>query len=781
MRQGLLFPGLVIAVVAGGVGSLVSVLTVSRELLFRDPPYPHPERLVRIEEKGADGKPAEVSLEDFLDFREGTESFAHMAAFRLRSFGLRSKDSASKTRVIQVGLVTSDFFATLGVEPIEGRSFTFDEELEQAPIIVVTKALGESPGGTMLLNEEARTVIGVLPENFRYPNVAGGPVPDAYVPLSHRDYGGKRTVRSLTAIGRLRATVAIEKAEAGLEAVARRLASVHPDSNAGYGASITPLKEALADRNVVPVTLLASAALAVFGIVLTNLASLFLARLVSRRRELAVRVSLGARPWHLFRLVFTETILLTLPGAVLGLWLGALLLDALPPFVSLFGGFVSAELDLGSESFLGAGFLAFGVASFVAALVPFSNPAPMQSTMSRAPSLLRIRRALVAIQVALAVLLLSTSGLLGRSFSRLLSVDPGFQTKEVYSFGIGLPEVVYDSDEKMLSFHRRLVDRILSIPGIESDGVGLGRLLSQGNPLGISFLREGETAPPRDWHRVSARIASPGYFETLGVSVVRGRGLVWDDDREHPRVVLVNQAFEETFFGTSGALGKRLSLSWQPDGSPFEIVGVVSNTRQIGLSEPATPEIVLSLAQFPPEGAQYVFRTSRADSALGDSIRAAVDALDGRLQTVTVRSLDPWVRESLQDRRLSLVLASTLGFAATVLAALGVYGILAYWVSSRCAEIALRMALGASASRIRASVVGEGMKLTLLGAALGSVGFAFLMRFLRSLLFEVTASDGAVWIATLAAIAVVAAVACAGPSKRAAAMAPAEVLRRDRV
>lgn len=779
MRRGLVFQELVVAVVAIGVASLVSVITASRELLFRDPPYPHPERLLMIEETAPDGKPAEVALQNFLDFQEQTQSFANMAAFRLRSFGLRTKDPSSKTRVIQVGLVTSDFFATLGIALAQGRSFTFEEELAESPVIVLTKAFGESPGGTVLLNEEARTVIGVLPEGFQFPNISGGPNPDAYVPLSHRDYGFKRAVRSLTAIGRLRETVAVEEAEAELDAIARRIASIHPDTNAGYGASLVPLKVALAGRYVVPVALLASSALALFGIVLTNLASLFLARLVARGREMAVRTLLGAVPWDLFRLVFTETLVLTLMGATCGLWLGALLLDSLPPLISLFGGFVPVELDLGPEAFLGAGFLAVAIAGFVGALVPWANPAAIQRTMASTPSLQRFRGALVVIQVGLAVLLLSTSGLLGRSFSRLISVNPGYETEGVYSFGIGLPEVVYNSEAKMLSFHRRLSNRILSIPGIESAGVGFGRILSRGNPLAVSFLPEGETALSRDWPRVLARLASPGYFETLGIPLVRGRGFTWEDDREHPRVVLVNRAFEEAFYDERGALGKRILLSWQTDGSKFEIVGVVSNTRQVALSAPAVPEIVLSLAQFPPEGAQYVFRTFRRDPGVEGSVRAAVDGLDGRLQTVNVASLARWVRESVEDERLSLVLASALGGAATVLAGLGIYGILAYWVSSRSAEIALRIALGASESRIRASVAREGLKLAFLGAALGFIAFALTAQLLRSRLFEVTPSDASVLVMTVAAIAAVALVACLGPSRRAAATAPMEALRQE--
>ncbi|HEY7699170.1 MAG TPA: FtsX-like permease family protein, partial [Vicinamibacteria bacterium] len=537
--------------------------------------------------------------------------------------------------------------------------------------------------------------------------------------------------------------------------------------------------KALARRNVAPVVLLSAAGLALFGIVLTNLGSLFLAGLVARRREMAVRASLGARPRDLFRLVFFETLGLTVIGAALGLGVGAFFLESLPPFISLLGGFVPTKLSLGFEAFLGAGLVALAVSSFVAVLAHWTNPPSIQRTIARAPSLQRFRRALVAIQVALAVLLLQTTGLLGQSFSRLLSANPGFETNDVYSFGIGLPEVVYDSDAKMLSFHRRLMDRILSIPGIESGGVGLGRLLSRGNPLGISFLPEGEMAPARDWPKVSARIASPGYFETLGVALVRGRSLEWSDDRDHPPVVLVNRAFEDAFYREGGALGKRLSLSWRTDGSPFEIVGVVSNTRQVAMSEPAIPEIVLSLAQFPPEGAQYVFRTSRTDSALGDSVRAAVDGLDGRLQTVTVGSLASWVQESVQDERLSFVLATSLGLAATLLAALGVYGIVAYWVSSRDAEIALRMALGASGWRIRASVAREGMKLTFAGCALGFIAFAFAARLLRSLLFDVEPSNPAVWVVTVAATAVVTLLACVGPSVRAASMAPSEALRRD--
>ena len=779
MRRGLVFQGLVVAVVAIGVASLVSVLTASRELLFRDPPYPHPDRLLRIEETAPDGKPAEVALQNFLDFQEQTGSFAHMAAFRLRSFGLRTKDPSSKTRVIHVGLVTSDFFATLGTDLGEGRNFTLEEELAEAPVIVLAKAFGESPGGTVLLNEQARTVVGVLPVDFQFPNVSGGPIPEAFVPLSRRDYGGKRSLRSLIALGRLREAFTFQEAEAELDAVARRIASVHPDTNGGYGASLVPLKNALAGRNVAPVALLASSVLALLGIVLTNLASLFLARLVSRGPEMAVRASLGARPRDLFVLVFTESLLLTLVGAAFGLWVGALLLDSLPLLIGLLGGFVPAELDLGPEAFLGASLLAVAIAGFAAALVPWATPADIQKTTIRAPSLQRFRRALVVIQVALAVSLLSTSGLLGRSFSRLVAVDPGFETEGVYSFGIGLPEAVYDSESKMLSFHRLLVNRILSIPEVDSAGVGLGRILSRGNALAISFLPEGQSAPLREWPRASARLASPGYFETLGIPLVRGRGFTWEDDREHPPVVLVNRAFEEAFHDRSGALGRRIVLSWQPDGSPFEIVGVVSDTRQVALSEPAVPEMVLSLAQFPPEGAQYVFRTARQDSGIEGSVRAAVDGLDGRLQTVTVTSVVSWVGESVEDERLSLVLASALGGAASALAGLGIYGILAYWVSSRSAEIALRMALGASAWRIRASVAREGLALVFFGMALGSVAFAFGARLLRSLLFEVAASDASVGVMAAFAVAAVAAVACVGPSGRATATAPMEALRRD--
>ncbi len=619
----------------------------------------------------------------------------------------------------------------------------------------------------------------MVPEGFQFPSATGGPIPDAFVPLSHRDYGGKRAVRSLTAIGRLRESIAIERAEAELDAVARRIASVHPDTNAGYGASLVPLKEALAGRNVLPVALLASSAMALFGIALTNLASLFLARLVSRGREMAVRTSLGARPRDLFALVFTETLLLTLAGAAFGLWLGGLLLDSLPPLISLLGGFVPVELDLGPEAFLGAGLLAAAIAGFAGTLLPWANPGFVPRTMASTPSLQRFRRALVVIQVGLAVLLLATSGLLGRSFSRLLSVDPGLETEGAYSFGIGLPEIVYDSDAKKLSFHRRLSSRILAIPGIDSAGAGLGRVLSRGNPLGISFLPEGRTAPIGEWPRASARLASPGFFESLGIPLVRGRGFTWEDDPEHPRVVLVNRAFEQAFYADREALGERIVLSWESDGEPFEIVGVVSDTRQIALSEPAMPEIVLPLPRFPPEGAVYVFRTSRQDPGLADSVRAAVDDLDGRLEAVNVRPLDLWVSDSVADERLSLVLASALGGAATILAGLGIYGILACWVSSRSAEIALRMALGASEWSIRAFVAREGLKLACLGTGLGFIAFAFGARLLRSLVFEVDTSEGSVWILTAAAAVAVAGVACFGPARRAAATTPMEALRRE--
>ncbi len=779
-----------------GIGASATLFTAARDLLWSVPPYPEPHRLVMLQETGPDGKAAGISLEDFLDVRDVATRLGRSAAFRLRSFGLTPADSTSKPAVIQVGLVTSDFFSTLEVDLARGRSFTEAEEESEAPVIVLSHEVARPLGSTVLLNDAARTVVGVLPEGFRFPIAPGllpgmgtGSAPQAYIPLSHRDYGGKREVRTLGAVARLSANASLDEAREELDAIAKRIAASHPETNEGFGATVVPLEDVLESPNRGPLAALGGGTLALVALVSFNLGGLFLAQLIGRGREVGVRICLGARPRDLYGVVFTEMLLATGAGAALGLLAARFALRALPPLLELLGGFAPRTLALGPGAIAVAALVALAIPFTLASLVLYfcfrgfggfrGNLESLLRTGSLAGrSFVRARRVVVVAQVALAVLLLQSAGLLGRSLLRLSAVDPGFESDGAYAFGLGLPEARYDSDEKMLRFHRNLEESLASIRGVMAAGAAAGYQLSSGIRLRMSFRLEGSSLRRIDWPSVSARLVSPGYLDSLGAPLLLGRNLTWEDGRTRPAVALVNRAFESVYLAGSDALGKRIELSWQP-GVPYEIVGVAGDIRQLDLRRPAEPEILLPFARFPPDGAVYVFRTSRRDPALGESVRAAVDRLDGRLENIRIRPLSDWVEESLVRERASTGLASFLSSMALALAALGVYGVLAFSVVERRREIALRVALGADRTDIRSMVVAESTKMALLGLVLGLVGYAFVSPLLRNLVFDLGPDDVPTLLATILALAAVSAAASWAPAAKAVRTNLMDVLRED--
>jgi putative ABC transport system permease protein len=773
-----------------GIGSSAAVLAAARALLWSDVPYPAPGRLAMLEETGSNGTTTGISLQDFLDLRAGAPSVERAAAYRLRSFGWSPADSSARPAVIEVGLVTSDFFATLGIEPARGRSFTGEEELAEAGVIVLSHELARPLGATVLLNDEPRTVVGILPEGFRFPIARGylpgagaGIAPQAYIPISHRDYGGKRAVRSLAAIVRVNGSATLERARAELGAVASRLASSYPETNRGVGASVVPIRVALRSPNRRPLAFLGSGVLALVALVAFNLGGLLLAGLVGRGREVAIRLSLGARPRDVFAPVFAETLLATSAGAALGLVAARLALRSIPSLIELLGGFTSTRIVLGPEAPVVAFGMALATASAIAALVVRlgigSNlESVLRSGSLTGRSLLETRRAVVVAQVALAVLLVQCAGLLGRSLVRLASVDPGFETGGALAFGIGLPEARYDSDEKMVRFHRGLETMLGSIPGVEAAGASAGAQLSRGIPLRIGFRFEGSPLEKLDWPRVSARLASPGYLGSLGLALIRGRDLTWSDGGDRPPVALVNRAFERAFLRDGNAIGKRIEIAWQK-GALYEIVGVIGDVRQVDLRTEAEPEIVLSFARFPPEGAVYVVRTARRDPGLVDELRAAVDRIDGRLEEIRVRPLSSWVEESTARERLAAGLALVVSSTALGLAALGVYGILALAIVNRRREIALRLALGASPGAVRSLVASEAVRLALLGIGLGGAAFALLAPVLGSLAFELGPADVPTIVTTFGALLVALVAAAWAPVSKAVRTSPMDALRVD--
>jgi predicted permease len=826
LRRSPAFTVTVLLTLALGVGANTAMFSATHTLLLAPLPYEEPERLVAIYETGADGSRRQVSLMDLRDWRAELDSVESLAGYRLRSFGLqRGEEADTQPAVIQVGMTTADIFRVLGTAPVLGRSFTEREEIDDAAVIVLSDQLwrtrlGADPGivgEIVLLNEAPKTVLGVLPPGFEFP--IRGRVPEAYIPISDIDYGGSRASRSLEVVARLAAGTTQDEARTELQGLAGRLAQAYPDTNAQIGANLNGLHETLRGANRSPLLLLAAAALVLLLITCTNVANLFLERFLLRSKEASIRIALGASGGQLLGHYLAEGFVVSLLGTGLGLLVARGCLSALPAILPIVGGISpigGQRLDLLQ---LDANALAFAlVATVVTGLLFAITPATLARRLDAARGLggaagsrtkTRIRGGLVVAQVGFSVVLTLSAVLLLRSFLMLLGTDPGFDTAGVLRFGIGLPEQRYDSEQKMIDFHQRLVPALGDLPGVEA--VGAIARLPLGGGFTAWFLPEDVELPREERPRTAINVASPGYFTAMGIPVIAGRTFTWQDSVDQPRVILVNRAFAETYLPAgaqdpteappgaetrspgdarvtagsqlpgTGILGTRLGLSWWSELNPrdtlWEIVGVVGNTRQLSLEEAPRPEIYLSMSQFPLEGGSYTILTTGANPTLIEAIPAVVENIDSQLERVGVSPLEARVKNSLGDRRLSLLLVGVFAAVALALTMIGLYGIVAFSVADRSREIGIRRALGAQVGDIFRLVTASGLRLALVGLVFGFVGFLLVSRWLEAQLYGVAVVDPMSVIAVAVALCGVAALASFVPALRAVRSSPSEVMR----
>jgi predicted permease len=775
-----------------GIGANTAMFSATYGLLLKPLPYPDPGRLVALFATQKD-QPGPVSLADLLNWRAQGRGFAGMAAYRPRSFGLST--GGGEVSVVQGGMVTADFFPVLGVRPVMGRSFTEVEEAGAAPVVVVghklwRERLGGAPnavGRRILLNDEPRTVVGVLPAGVELP--MSGKVPDLYVPISHKDYGASRKTRSLGAIGRLKPGVTLEAARAELGGISSRLARSYPDTNDKVGTAVETLDEALRGKNRRPLLLLTAAGLLLLAIACVNVANLLLARFFARIHRVAIRAALGAGFGGLARQFLAEGLVLSLLGALLGLSTAGAWLKMLPLALPVVGGSgLPAGLENDPLRLQGSALLfALGIAATTAllfALIPtfLSRRSDLQKILREGGAAVtphhRLSSSLVIGQVALSVMLLLASGLLLRSFFGLLATNPGFRSEQVLRFGIGLPEKRYGADLQMLAFHRELLDRLSRIPGIEAAGLA-ARLPVSGEGFSTAFLFDG--AAKETAREVALNVVSPGYFEALKIPRLTGRGFSRQDGPDAPRVVLVNRAFARAWSPDRSAAGRRVRLGWtselNPQGTVWEIAGVVGDVRQRALEEEGKPEIYLPASQYPLDGGSYVLRTARRDPALAAAVRAEVAAIDPRLERIEVRPFADAVRDSLADRRLALLLTGVFAGVALLLTAVGLYGVVAYSVAQRQREMALRLTLGAQVGQVARLVLEQGLRLTAAGLILGLASFYALGRLIESHLYGVTATDPLTAAGVAAILVLIALAACATPSLRASRTEPMRSIR----
>jgi putative ABC transport system permease protein len=794
------FTATALLTLALGIGANTAMFSATYNLLLRPLPYPEPDRLVALSGERTDKGPQPVSLADLADWQAASQAFAGLAAYRPRSFSLRDgrPGSGSRIDVIQVGMVTSDLLPVLGLRPRLGRSWSREEETAEAAVVLLGDRLwrqrfGGAPdlvGRRVLLNDVPRTVLGILPTGLALP--MQGKVPDAYIPLSGKDYGGDREKRSLEAIARLRPGVSIAAARSELAGIAGRLARAYPATNEGLSVGLSDLHAAQTGADRRPLLLLTGAGLLLLLLACTNVSSILVARFLAHLREVAIHAALGAGARHLARRFLAEGLVLASLGAGLGLATAGICRQLLPLALPLAGG---VRLPEGGLPGLDGTALAVALAlclltTLVFTLVPTllayrtDLHRILQGESPSGGSRYRRRGATVVLQVAFCTMLLLASGLLLRSFFALLATDPGFRSERVLRFGIGLPDQRYGTDARIFAFHHALLGRLAAVPGVEAAGL-VGRLPLTGEGFRTFFTLDGALEVPRDRRpSTGLNVASPNYFRTLRIPLLAGRGFAPQDGPAAPRVLLVNEAFEQAHFpggNALGALGQRLQLGWtsdtNPKGTRWEIVGIVGDVRERSVEAAARPEIYLSTEQYPIDGGSYVLRTRRTDAALGDALRASVRTLDGDLENLDLRPFADAVRDSLADRRLALLLSALFAGVALALTAVGIYGVVAWSVAQRRREMAVRLTLGAEVGQVVRLVLGQGLRWAGLGIVLGLAGFWSLSRLLASHLYGVGTGDPLTAAGVAALIALTTLLACAFPSLRAARAEPMSVIR----
>jgi putative ABC transport system permease protein len=775
-----------------GIGANTAIFSVVNAVLLKPLPFKEPDRLVWAQ--AANLKTGEqggmISPPDFIDYRDQNRVFEHFAAIADASFTLTGETSEPE-RVMGVR-VSSDFFETLGVKPVQGRGFLAEEEHDGSNKVVVLsyglwqRRFGSDPnlvGKTIELSGQSVTVVGIMPAGFQFPTET-----EVWSPIG---FGGKdtsvRRMHYLAAIGRLKPGVTIEQAQADITAVARHLEQQYPETNKDYGMGLQLLPEQIVGDMRRSLLVLLAAVGFVLLIACVNVANLMLARGAARSKEIAIRIALGASRARVVRQLLTESVLLALLGGVFGLLLAVWGVDLL---VSL----SPDDLPRVKEVAIDPRVLSFTLLlSFLTGIVFGLAPALSASSRGGVNETLkeggrkggagvghnRMRSLLVVAEVALSLVLLVGAGLLVKSFLRLSHVETGFNSTSVMTMRLALPQTKYAEDAQRAVFYQQLLERTKALPGVEAAGV-ISELPLSGQNNDTYFALEGQPlATAGSGENLSNfRTASPDYFRAMGIPLIKGRFFNEGDREGAPRVIIISETFARTFFPNEDPIGHRLTMDL---GEPWtgEIVGVVGNIRHFSLATEPFREMYTNIAQTPRGMVNLVVRTRSDPATLTASIKNVVQGLDKDLPIYNPKTMEQRVSESAAAPRFRTLLLALFAALALMLAAVGLYGVISYSVTQRTHEIGIRIALGAGRRDILKLIVGRGVVLTLIGVAIGLVGAFAMTRIMASLLFGVSATDPLTYTVVSLLLVAVALIACYVPARRATRVDPMVALRYE--
>lgn len=783
------FSAVAILTLALSIGATTAVFSLVREVLLRPPAFPEPQRLVVVRTAHVpELSDFNASPGDYLEWRDGVPSFEALAASAAQSFTLTG---SGEPRRLLGARATAELFTVFGLQPALGRAFgPADDRVDAEPVAVLSHAFwrqhfGGDPaalGQRLRLDGRDHTVIGVMPAEFRSAEPFALWVPMAFSADERSD--GYRGARFLDVLGRLRAGATIANAQAELDVVAARLARQYPGFNAGWTATVSGwIDYAVRDVRLVLWLLLAAVG-CVLAVACSNLASVTLARGLARERELAVRASLGATRGRLLRQLVSESLVLATIGGLAG-WLVAAwaveALLALAPTPLLQAG--TTALDPAMLGFvLGLSLvtgLLFGVApARRLASADIQSALKTQSTGATASgSHTRFRRVLTVVQLGTAAALLTCTALLVRSLVRLTSVDPGFNPAHALALQLDLSPASYLEVHQQEAFARNLLDQVRSQPGVVAAGV------THALPLranwSIDFLIEGHAPAADGSQKVGFYSVTPDYFAAMGIRLLRGRAFAPTDSADAPPVAIVNEAFARRYFPNGDALGQRIYLMKGP-WKLSEIVGIVADVKQTSLAQSAPPQAYEPFAQWPRSSFTLVVRTRGAAAlAVPAALRNAVAAVDPQQPITSLAPLETLITTAASTQRFVALLLTTFALVSTLIATVGVFGVMAHHVSRRTREFGICLALGASPARLIRGVLREGVLLIGAGGLLGLALAALALPVLRTLLFEAGGRDATVLLLVFAVLAGVGLLACWIPARRVMRINPIDALRAE--
>ncbi len=781
------FASVAILTLVLGIGTNTAIFSVIKAVLLNPLPYRDPSRLVLVAEQNPDGNRDLVAVPTYLDWRAQARAIAPMAAFRHLTYAFAGHGDPIDVASVRA---TPSLFTVLGAQPMLGRTFRSEEGNPGTDrVAIVSRAFWErhfagSPstiGRKIQLDAQPYTVVGVMPAAFDFP--PSGNI-DIWTPLSFDpkdQHGRSRRSRALTVIGRLADGVSIDQAQRDMAVIAGRLAMAYPDSNAGWGARVMAAHDELVTTARPALMLISGAVVFLLLIVCANVANLMLARLSTRRTELAVRTALGAGRLQLVRPVLAESLLLSAAGGALGLvvaWAGVRFVRALP----------AGSLPRMQDVRLDGGVLLFALLASVVAAIVFGLVPALEASRSgvrdtanafggttASSGVHRLLGALVVVEVALALVLLVGAGLMTRSFAQLMRVSPGFEPHNLLAVQLYLPQTKYRTGPERTTFYMEALRRVASLPGVRSAAaVSTLPMYPVGIDFALPFTIEGKPAPANgEEPRADVRTATPGYFETMKIGLLEGRFIDERDRQGAPGAMLINETMARRYFAAENPIGRFVQ---NPHGRA-EVVGVVHDVKHYGLDREPRAEIFLAAWQQPLAGMALIVRTASDPTAFIDQIRREVQEVDAEQPIYDASTMVDVVSRSVFLPRISMLLLGAFAVSALLLAVVGIYGVVSYAVTQRTQELGVRMALGADARVVLRLVLGQSMRLVALGTAGGLIASFGLTRAMRGLLYDVNPLDPTVFAAVSSLLAAAAFVASLLPARRATKVDPMAALR----